>query len=329
MRKRIAGGIIVVPILLMMTGWGLMAIWFAALPPAIRIMATGGYGVGMLLPPLLLHPRRKGVILPLLLFGLTVAWFLAIPPSNNRDWQPDVALLPWATFLAGKVTVHHIRNCDYRSEKEYSCRYYDRTFTLGKLRCMDLFLIHWGSPHIAHTIISFGFGDDRYLSFSVETRKKKGEEYSALRGFFRQYELICVIADERDVIRLRTNYRKEDVYLYRLKVKPEFMRSVFLDYLTEVNRLHDHPTWYNALTSNCTTAIRTHALPYTRNRLLDWRIIINGTVDEMLYEMGYLEQCLPFAELKRRSYINPAAQGADHDPRFSRLIRDPLPGCTP
>ncbi len=320
MRKNITT-IIIIVMLLLMTGWGLLAIWFAALPVVVRIIAVGGYCLGMLLTPLL-RPRKRGLIVPLLLFGVTLAWFFAIPPSNNRDWQQDVALLPGATLDGSKVTVHNIRNCDYRSVTDYSCSYYDRTFDLNKLKTMDLFLIHWGSPHIAHTIISFGFGDEGYLSFSVETRKKKGQNYSALKGFFRQYELTYVVADERDVIRLRTNYRKEDVHLYRLRVEPEFVRNVFLDYLREVNYLHDHPVWYNALTSNCTTNIRTHTLPYTKTKFIDWRIILNGTLDEMLYEMGALDKNLPFTELKQRSYINPVALAADHDPNFSRLIRE-------
>jgi Domain of unknown function (DUF4105) len=327
--SNIIGWLIAVALLLSLTAWGVMAIWFASLALPLRIAAAGGYGLVMLLLPLLLRPRRRGIMGSLLLFCLTVAWFLSIPPSNHREWQPDVAILPWATFQGETVSIHQIRNCDYRSETDYSCHYYDRTFHLGKLRSMELFLIHWGSPYIAHPIISFGFGDEGHLCFSVETRKEKGEEYSAVKGFFRQYELTYVVADERDVIRLRTNYRKEEVHLYRLQVKPEFARHVFLDYLAEVNRLHDTPTWYNALTDNCTTSIRTHTIPYTRNRLLDWRIIINGKLDEMLYELGSLDQSLPFAELRRRSYINPVAQAADQDSDFSRRIRSGLPGISP
>ena len=126
---------------------------------------------------------------------------------------------------------------------------------------MDLFLVVWGSPLIAHTIMSFGFDDGRYLAMSIETRKEKGEEYSAVGGFFKQYELIYVVADERDVVRLRTNYRGEEVYLYRLRESPEIARPMFLEYLRHVNRLRDRPEWYNALTHNCTTAIRGHVQP--------------------------------------------------------------------
>jgi hypothetical protein len=153
-----------------------------------------------------------------------------------------------------------------------------------------------------------------------------GEEYSAVKGFFKQYELTYIVADERDVVRLRTNYRKEDVYLYQLKAEPELVRKVFLDYLLEVNRIYDRAQWYNALISNCTTNIRGHTAPYARNAQFDWRIIVNGFLDELMYERGTINTSLPFAELKKRSYINARAQRADKAPDFSRRIREGLPG---
>jgi len=316
-------------VMLLMTGWGVMAIWYSNLSPSVRPWAAGLFGCVSLLLPLLIRPRRRGVIAFFCLFALVVAWWFTIPPSNSRDWQPDVAVLPWAEIKENIVTIHNIRNCDYRSETDYTCHYYDKTFDLAKLKGVDLFLVHWGSPYIAHPILSFDFGGEGRVCFSIETRKEKGEEYSAVKGFFRQYELTYVVADERDVIRLRTNYRKEDVHLYQLKAKPDLARHVFLDYLKEVNRLHDRAEWYNALTDNCTTAARGHIAPYSPNAKFDWRIIINGTLDEMMYERGAVDRSLPFAELKRRSYINPVAQAADKDKDFSRRIREGLPGNNP
>jgi hypothetical protein len=322
---RIIGWIAVGTVLLLMAGWGVLAIWFAKLPLFVRVAAASVYGIGMLISPLLLRPRRRGIAAALVLFALAVAWFFSIPPSNSRDWQPDVSVLPSAEIGGNLVTIRNIRNCDYRSETDYTCRYYDKTVDLGKLRTVDLFLVHWGSPHIAHPVFSFGFEGEGYVCISIETRKEKGEEYSAVKGFFRQYELTYVVADERDVVRLRTNYRKEDVHLYQLVTKPGLARNVFLDYLREVNRLHDRAEWYNALTTNCTTAIRGHTAPYNPEAKFDWRIIVNGTVDEMIYERGFLDRSLPFAELKRRSYINSAAQAADKDADFSQRIRQGLP----
>lgn len=323
---RLIGWIFVWLLLLVMTAWEVMAIWYSNLQPSLRLWAAIGIGVLSLLLPILVRPGRRGVMASLCIFALVVAWWLTIPPSNNRDWQPDVAVLPWATITGSKVTVHSIRNCDYRSETDYTCRYYDRTFDLDKLKNADLFLIYWGSPYIAHTMLSFGFVEQGQVCFSIETRKEKGEEYSAIKGFFKQYELTYVVADERDVVRLRTNYRKEDVYLYRLKAAPELARKVFLDYLREVNRIHDRAQWYNALTSNCTTNIRGHTAPYTGNTTFDWRIIVNGFLDEMMYERGTVDTTLPFAELKQRSYINHAAQAADKNLDFSRQIRKGVPG---
>ena len=323
----IIGRIVIGTALLLLTGWGVLAIWFARLPLPVRIMAASVYGFGMLLPPLFLRPRRRGIAAAVVLFALVAVWFFSISPSNNRDWQPDVAVLPSAEIEGNRISIRNIRNCDYRSETDYTCRYYDKSLDLDKLRTLDLFLVHWGSPHIAHPMYSFGFDGGEYICISIETRKEKGEEYSSVRGFFRQYELTYVVADERDVVRLRTNYRKEDVHLYRVIAKPDLIRLVFLDYFKEINRLRDHATWYNALTTNCTTTIRGHTAPYNPDAKFDWRIIVNGTVDEMMYERGFLDRRLPFPELQRRSYINPIAQAADRDAGFSQRIRQGLPGA--
>ena len=174
-------------------------------------------------------------------------------------------------------------------------------------------------------MLSFGFEGDGYVCFSIETRKNMGEAYSAIKGFFKQYELTYVVADERDLVRVRSNYRNEDVYLYRLKVLPETAKLVFLDYLREVNRLKDRPEWYNALTSNCTTNVRGHTAPYNPNAKFDWRILINGYIDEFIYEQGVLDQSLPLAELKALSHINARGRAADQDPDFSQRIREGLP----
>ena len=131
-----------------------------------------------------------------------VGWFFSLVPSNNRDWQPDIAILPWAEIAGEKITVHNIRNCDYRTETDFTCHYYDRMFDLARLGTVDLFLVYWGSPYIAHTMLSFGFEDQGNVCFSIETRKEKGKDYSAIKGFFRQYETTYVVADERDVVRL-------------------------------------------------------------------------------------------------------------------------------
>ena len=244
-------------------------------------------------------------------------------PSNDRPWLRDVAQTPWAEVQGDMVTIHNVRNFDYTTETDYKVNWETRTVDLSKIRGIDLFMNYWGSPSIAHTILSFDFADNPPVAISIETRKVVGQSYSALLGFFRQYELIYVIGDERDLIRVRTNYRHgEDLYLYRTKATPAHARTVFLDYLATANDLHDRPQWYNALTNNCTTDAMPHLMADTGTRVpWDWRILLNGHADEMAYERGRLAGDLPFVELKHRAHINVAAKAADQAPDFSRRIR--------
>lgn len=259
-------------------------------------------------------------------FVLVLAWWLTLAPSNQRDWQPDLAALAFAEIDGDRVTVHNIRNCDYRSESDFQVRYYDKTYNLEDLTSVDLFLVYWGSPHMAHTMVSFGFNDRDYLCFSIETRKEKGEGYSAVRGLFRQFELIYVAADERDVVRLRTNYRRgEEAYLYRLRASPSQRRGLFLDYLRRLNELRERPEWYSAVTQNCSTSIRAQRTALDRAPW-DWRMLANGHLDKLLYERGAIATNLPFADLKSKVHINSAAAAAADAGGFSRRIRDGVPG---
>ena len=254
-------------------------------------------------------------------------WWSLIEPSNDRAWQPEVAVLPYATFDGDLITVHNIRNFDYRSETDFSVAYYDRTYDLTKLTSVDLIAAYWMGPMIAHTFLSFGFGDD-HLAISIEARKEATEAYSSIKGFFKQYELIYIAGDERDLIRVRTNYRKdppEDVYLYQLAGAMENGRRIFLEYLREINRLRKQPTFYNTLTGNCTNVIWMNSRINPGHLPFSWKILLSGYTPEYLYEQGRLLSDLPFAELQRRSRINEIAMQADQDPDFSRRIRADLP----
>jgi hypothetical protein len=309
----------------LLTLWAVAALCFDVRVSWLRLPLAATYGLGMLAVLVWVRPRRLAAGTCAGGFVLVLAWWLSLKPSNDRDWQADVAVLPYADITGSQVTIHNIRNCDYRTETDFATRYYDKTFTLGDLRTVDLFLVTWGSPHIAHTMVSFGFLEGDYVCFSIETRKEKGEAYSAVRGLFRQYELTYVIADERDLIRLRTNYRKgEDVCLYHVRMTPGQGRTLFLDYLRRANALRERPEWYNALTDNCTTAVRTQRAAADRQPW-DWRMLVNGHLDELLFERGVIVTNLPFAELKRQSLVNTRAQAADRDPAFSKRIRQNLP----
>lgn len=309
----------------LVTLWSVAALYFDVRIPWLRPALAAVYGLGILAVWIGVRRPWKAVITGAG-FVVVLTWWFSMPPSNNRDWQPDVAVLPYADINGNQATIHNIRNCDYRTETDYDVHYYDKTFDLDQLRTVDLYLVTWGSPNIAHTMVSFGFTNGDYVCFSIETRKEKGEEYSALKGFFRQFELTYVIADERDLVRLRTNYRRgEEVYLYRLQGTPEQGRKFFLDYLRRANELRKHPEWYNALTDNCTTAIRTQRDVADRAPW-DWRMLLNGHLDELLYKRGLLVTNLQFAELKKLSNINARAKAADQAADFSQQIRMGLPG---
>jgi Domain of unknown function (DUF4105) len=309
-------------------GWMALAVYFDFSllgPPWLRAGLGALVPVGAVVALLSVRPLRWVLAGILGAFVVVLAAWLAIPPSNARDWQPDVATLAFADIDGDRVTVHNVRNAEYRTETDYTVRLEDRTLDLAKLRSLDLFLVYWGSPLIAHTIMSWGFEGDQYLAISIETRKEKGEEYSALRGFFRQYELTFVVADERDVVRLRTNFRGEDVYVYRLDASPADARLFLLRYLQEVNRLRERPQWYNALTENCTTAIKRIAGADARRSWWSWKLLLNGYLDELAYDIGAIDRSLPFAVLKAKSHINDRAKAANDDPRFSVRIREGLP----
>jgi len=257
--------------------------------------------------------------------AVVAGWWLTLKPSNDRAWQPDVSQIAWAEINGDEVTVHNVRNCDYRTDTDFTPHWETRTVRLSQITGMDVAINYWGSPWIAHPIVSFQFSDALPVCFSIETRKTIGQQYSTLEGFYRQYTLIYIVADERDVIRLRTNYRREDVYLYHTLASPAQARQRLREYINTVNVLHENPRWYNAVTSNCTTSIRTQRAVKLRAPW-DWRILLNGKADEMLYQDHAIATGgLSFTELKQRSLIDARARAADDDPNFSHLIREGLP----
>ena len=258
-------------------------------------------------------------------FAIVVAWWLTLKPSNDRAWQPDVAQTAWAEINGDEITIHNVRNYDYRTETDFTPHWQTRTVRLSQITGVDVAINFWGSPWIAHPIVSFQFADAPPLCFSIETRKTIGQQYSAVEGLYRRYTLIFIVADERDVIRLRSNYRREDVYLYHTLASPDQARQRFREYINTVNILHDSPRWYNAVTSNCTTSIRAQRAAKIRTPW-DWRILFNGKIDEMLYQDHAIATGgLPFAELKQRSLINERARAADQNADFSSIIREGLP----
>ena len=324
---KLVGKMLVWPLLVLGIAWGALALWFDG--TSARWLAgilSVGFAAGNITLLALLRPFLRAVLIVLAAFLVLVTWWSLIPPRNDRDWYPDVARLPHATIDGNRLTIENVRNCDYRTETDYTPRWETRTYNLDRLRGVDLFLSFWGPTLIAHTISSWEFADGQHLAISIETRKEKGESYSAIRGFFRQYEVYYVVADERDVVRLRTNYRGERVYLYRIRIQPGLARALLLDFLKDVNSLAEKPRWYNALTYNCTTAIRYHTRHVAKSQPWDWRILVNGRGDELLYERERIDTSMPFPELKKRSDITEKAKAADDALDFSARIRVGLPG---
>jgi hypothetical protein len=293
-----------------------------------QTLAAGGFGlVGLLTAVGIFSPRFRwrSVFLFAICFGAVLAWWFSIGPSNDRDWQVDSERLAWASINGDRVTVHNVRNFSYRSETDFTPAYDTRTYDLTKLDSVDLYTVYWMGPAIAHTIVSFGFGGEDFLAVSIEARKEKGEGYSAVKGFFRQYELLYVVADERDVIRLRTNYRldpPEEVYRYRLQGSPEIARHFFLEYMKAVTEAVERPRFYNTLMTNCTNVIWVHGQVNPDRVPFSWKILASGYVAEYLYDMGRLDASVSFAELTNRGHVNPRARSAEDTVDFSRLIRE-------
>ncbi len=244
-------------------------------------------------------------------------------PSNDRDWQPQQAQLPEADILGNEVMVRNIRHCTYRSMDDFDVDYYDKTLDLESLESVDYIMIPFSSvPGVGHTMLSFGFDDGYHLAVSVETRKEKGEGFSTWKGFLRQFELIYVLGDERDLIQLRANHELDSVYVYRTTATPEQSRELFLDVMGRINKLAAKPEFYNTLTNNCTTNIRDHINQIRPNRVpYDYRVLLPGYSDRLAYELGLLDTDLPFEQLKQRARVNYLAYQHRESADFSRKIR--------
>jgi hypothetical protein len=308
----------------LITIWAVAALYVDLRIAWLRVPMAALYTLGVIAILLTVKPRVRAMVWSLAGFCLVLLWWSTLRPSNDRDWKPNNSRTAWAEIDGDSVRIHNLRNCDYKTETEYQNCWSDRTVHLLQIRGVDLFQTNWGSRWISHPILSFQFGDNEHIAFSIEARYQAGQSYSAVLGFFRQYELIFVTADERDVIRLRTNYREgEEVYLYRARLPQDTTRRMFLTYIGYLNRLKDQPEWYNALTRNCTTTLDRQLAAEVSNPLRrTYQILLNGTLDELLFDRDRLVTGgLPFAVLKEQAHINTAARAADRSPDFSAHIR--------
>lgn len=246
-----------------------------------------------------------------------------VQPSNHRNWSPDQAVLSEAYFNGDSVHVSNVRNCSYLNSDAYVLDYYDKTVDLDALRTVDFIMVPFrGMPSLAHTMLSFGLDNGEYLAVSVEIRKEVGEKYAVLGGFLNDFELMYVVGDEEDLVKLRTNYRGDDVYVYRARATPEQVQSLFVDVMHRVNELAGSPEFYNTFTNNCTTSIVNHINRLTPERVpYNLRVLLPGYSDRLAYDLGLIDTDATFEDTKRRALVGEAALLYADAPDFSRKIR--------
>jgi len=302
-----------------------------ALPEFLRLPLALTSGLVMVVSLFRWRKRSSIRVACLFIFVAVGALWASLEPSNDREWVTDVAKAPWAEVNGSRVTVHNVRNFKYRSEEDFDPVYEDRTVDLDDLSEVDIIVSYWAGKAIAHIMVSFGFNQRDFLAVSIETRKEKGEAYSAIKGFFRNYELTYVVADERDVIGVRTNHRKpaERVYVLRTRMMLANGKKLFLNYMEKINKLREQPAFYNTFTTNCTTQVLAHVRAFGAQAAYTWKILLSGYVPEYLFEGDNLMSGLSLAEIMERSLVNQRAQMAGDSPDFSVKIREGVPHPLP
>jgi len=318
----VAGGLIRSLLLL----WATLAIFFSNLPwPWARLLLAALFFCFSLW--VLWWSRTPRMRLTLAaLFVAVVGWWITIAPSHDRNWRPEVAVMPRAIIEGDRVRILGYRNFEYRSRDDFTVRYEERDVSLSDIVGVDFYISYWALGPVGHTFVSFVLDDGPPVCISIETRPEVGESFDPLASLFKQFELIYVVGDERDIVGVRANHRNEDVFLYRIQTSPESARRLFEVYLERINELADQAEWYHLLSNSCTINIVRYANAIGRTGGFELRHLLNGLVDQYLYASGRLDTTYPFEELRRRSHINEAAAAAKDDPDFSARIRASLPG---
>jgi hypothetical protein len=308
--------------------WGGFALWYQgpggltakSLPIALWVLYSA-----VMLVLVWTHRPWVGMTGFALAFAVMLIWWVSIKPANYRVWAADVAQMTSGTVEGAQVIVHNVRNFDWRTDADYTQRWETRSYNLDQLNSVDLITSYWSSPAIAHVLISFGFDDGQHIVFSVEIRREKTEDFSEIGGFFKEFELSIIAADERDVIRVRTNVRGEDDYLYRIRMPAVTMRSLFLAYLGEANGLVTTPRFYNTITINCTTLVY-HMMKQILGYLpLDYRLLLSGYLPSYVYKVGGLDTRYPLEKLRELGRITDRAKAAGNSEHFSEDIRAGIP----
>jgi len=321
---RVALVVLVALVTVLSGAWGALALWYQ-LPVGTTMRAVISVLWVLAILALLLLAAIQRSWWPLLgyvaAYALLLGWWATIKPSNDRIWSDDVAQLLTGKVEGNQVTLSNVRNFTWRSDENYDIHWETRRYDLDHLSSADAVLSYWGSPAIAHAMISFGFDDGRHIVFSVEIRKERSESYSPIGGFFRQFETILVAADEHDIIRVRTNVRNEDDYLYPLRMDKRAMRELFLSYVREANELAEKPEFYNTLTSNCTTIVYRMAKQISPGLPRDHRLLLTGYLPGYLYDVGVVDRSMSLEQLREHSRITERARQSGPDDDFSLSIR--------
>jgi hypothetical protein len=309
----------------LLIAWATLAIYYSNLPwPWLRIALALAFAAFAIWAVLLSRQRRMVTVASVLFLGV-VAWWISIPPSHDRNWRPEVAVMPRAFIDGDRVRLTGVRNFDYRSRNDFTVRYEEREVQLSHLTGLDFYVSYFMEGPVGHTFVSFIFDNAPPLSISIETRPEVGEGFAPVASMFKQFELIYVVGEERDLVSVRANHRREPIYLYRLNTSADDARRLLLVYLERINELADRPEFYHLLTNSCTINIVRYANAAGRVGRIDIRHILNGLADSYLYRSGRMDTTLPFDELRRRSLINEAARAADGASDFSQRIRVSLP----
>jgi hypothetical protein len=314
--------------ILLIGAWCSVAIWHrcAAGEPVRGLLAGATLVFALVVVACLATPRRwLALAVYTASFALFLAWWTTIAPTNDRNWAPDVGRTATATLDGDRLVVKNVRNFTWRSDTDFDQRWEQRTYSLSHLTNVDLIMSYWAGEAIAHTIVSFGFDDGARLAFSIETRQESDEGYSSVAGFFKQYELAVVAADERDVVRVRSNVRGEDVRIYRLRMTPANAQVLLREYVEELNDLARTPRFYNTLTANCTNLVFDMVRVIHPGLPMDARVVLSGYLPNYVYDLGATDTSMSFEKLRGLSKIHDKAVLADADPNFSARIRQGVP----
>ena len=312
---------------LLIITWTTLAIYFSNLPwPELRLGLAVAFAAFAVWAFWLSRRKRMPVVAYALVLGV-IAWWLTITPSHDRNWRPEVAVMPRAFIDGDRVRLTGVRNFDYRSRDDFTVHYEEREVDLSHLAGLDFYISYWSEGPVAHTFVSFLFDNAPPVSISIETRPEVGRGFEPIASMFKQFELIYVVGEERDIVGVRAIHRQETVYLYHLNSSLADVRQLLLIYLARINELADRPEFYNLFTNSCTINIIRYANAAGREGRFDIRHLLNGLIDSYLYHSGRVDTTLPFDELRRRSLINEAARaaGGAPEPDFSQRIRAFLP----